>query len=300
MYEMTRMAWVRRLEKPAVWITLGIAAIVLAGCRVNQPAARTFEITGIVVSSDPARGEVTLDTQAIPGYMPAMIMPYQLSQPEGAKRLQPGDQITARLRVSNAGDQLDQIHVSQKAQPMFRPAITYNQPKPGQKAPDFSFIDQDGQSIHLDQFRGKAVLITFIYTRCPLPDYCIRMSRNFAEIHRGLAAKPGIYAKTHLLTVSFDPAHDTPKVLRRYGETYIGGNDPGKAFAHWSFAAPPEAELKQVEEFFDVGVTPAANGTLNHSLSTVLLGKDGTILEWYPSNNWNPADVLQALERAAG
>lgn len=289
-----------------VFVLAGCGLVLSVGCRSKQSqgagsaAAETYQMKGIVVSSDPKKGEVTVDTEPIPGFMQAMIMPYRLAKPESGSQLQPGDQITATLRVSSSGDLLDDIHVTSQGRPVFKPSMVYNQPRQGQKVPDFSFTNQDGRKIHLDQFRGKALLVTFIYTRCPLPDYCIRMSRNFATINRNLLAHPAIYAKTHLLTVSFDPDHDTPAVLRRYGEAYIGGHAPKEGFRHWDFAAPSKAELKQVEEFFDVGVTPGANGTLNHSLSTVLISRDGKIAGWYPSNTWNPSEVLKALEDAAG
>lgn len=280
--------------------------LLLAGCHAGQPSgaaasrqSRVYPVTGIVVSTNPAKGEVTVDTEAVPGFMQAMIMPYPLAHPEDSSRLHPGDHISARLRISGSHDLLDQIRVTGHGQKAFTPPMVYNQPKLGQQVPDFSFINQDGRKINVGQFRGKAVLVTFIYTRCPLPDYCIRMSRNFAEINRSLLARPKLFKRTHLLTISFDPAHDGPRVLRQYGEAYIGKTSAQDAFAHWDFAAPSEAELKQVEEFFGVAVSPGPGNTLNHTLSTVLIGKDGKIAGWYPSNTWNPAEVLKVLEQAA-
>ena len=119
---------------------------------------------------------------------------------------------------------------------------------------DFSARLNSGEMCSLSEFRGKVLLVTFIYTRCPLPDYCIRMSRNFADVDHQLAADPSLYAKTHLLSVSFDPEHDTPAVLRTYGVSYLG-KDAAHAFSHWDFAVPPAAELDAVDKFFDVGVS---------------------------------------------
>ena len=117
---------------------------------------------------------------------------------------------------------IDQIDVTAQAKPDYKPGKTYNVPTNGEAVPDFKFLNQSGKTITVDQFHGKALLVTFIYTRCPLPDYCIRMSRNFATIQKQLAADPQLYGKTHLLSISFDPAYDTPKVLHSYGTAYAG------------------------------------------------------------------------------
>lgn len=283
-----------------------LAALAIAGCRSKPPAeasstltgnVQTYQVKGIVVSSDPVAGEVTVDSEAIPGFMAAMTMPYKLAQPNVASELHPGDHITARLRVSDSASLLDQIVVTSQARPDYKPSVTYNVPQPGQQVPNFKFVNQSGKTIDLDQFHGKVLLVTFVYTRCPLPDYCIRMTRNFAQINQELAGDPALYAKTHLLSISFDPGYDTPKVLRSYGETYMGKHTP-EAFAHWDFAVPPAAELEKVDEFFDVGVTPGKDGTITHSLSTAVIGPDGKIVSWYPTNEWQPSALIQDAKRS--
>ena len=123
------------------------------------------------------------------------------------------------------------------------------------------------------------------------------MSRNFATIQKQLVADPQLYQRTHLLSVSFDPAYDTPRVLRNYGLAYIG-EQGDKAFAHWDFAVPPAPELNTVDEFFDVGVSAGPSQTLTHSLSTAVIAPDGTIFRWYPNNDWDPAAVLNDLKQA--
>ena len=174
---------------------------ILQGCQSESPAddehptpipgdSATYQLRGIVVSSDAAKGVVTIDTEAIPGLMGAMTMPYKLAQPGVATELHPGDHITARLRISTSASVLDQIDVTAQAKPDYKPEKFYNVPAPGQTVPDFKFLNQSGKTIAIDQFRGKVLLVTFIYTRCPLPDYCIRMSRNFATIQQQLAADP--------------------------------------------------------------------------------------------------------------
>jgi protein SCO1/2 len=276
----------------------------MQGCRSESPAVKeqpgpgaSYQLRGIVVDSDPAKGVVTIDTQAIPGFMGAMTMPYKLAQPGVASELHPGDHVTARLRVSTDSSVLDQIDVTAQAKPDYKPSKVYNVPVAGQAVPDFKFLNQSGKTISIDQFHGKVLLVTFIYTRCPLPDYCIRMSRNFADIQHQLAADPALYGKTHLLSVSFDPEHDSPSVLRSYGASYIGKNS-GQAFSHWDFAAPPPAELDAVDEFFDVGVSPGSGNTLTHSLSTAVIAPDGKVFRWYPSNEWTPAALVDDIKQA--
>ncbi len=124
------------------------------------------------------------------------------------------------------------------------------------------------------------------------------MCRNFAQIDKALQGDPALYAKTHLLSISFDPKFDTPAVLKSYGETYIG-DDAQHAFVHWDFAVPPAGELAALTQFFDVGITPGDGGTLTHSLSTALIGKDGKVRTWYPTNEWTPDEVLAAIKSAA-
>jgi protein SCO1/2 len=271
----------------------------LAGCRSGKPPGepateQVYQLKGIVVASDAAKGEVSVDGQAIPGFMGAMTMPYKLAQPGIAGELHPGDHIVARLRVSDAASVIDQVDVTAQAKPDYKPAKTYNVPTTGQSVPDFKFLNQSGKTISIDQFRGKVLLVTFIYTRCPLPDYCIRMSRNFATIQHQLAADPQLYNKTHLLSISFDPAYDTPKVLRSYGAMYSGGN----SFSHWDFAAPSSTGLDAVDQFFDVGVSPGSNNTLTHSLSTAVIAPNGKIFRWYPDNDWTPAAVVDDVKQA--
>ena len=141
------------------------------------------------------------------------------------------------------------------------------------RCPTFELSNQSGRTIHLAQFKGRVLLLTFVYTRCPLPDFCIRMSQNFAQINKALKADPALYAKTHLLTISFDAEHDTPAVLKRYGETYIG-EDAKAAFAHWHFAVPPAGELAALTQFFGRGDYAGRRGP-DHALSVDRADRQG-------------------------
>ena len=124
------------------------------------------------------------------------------------------------------------------------------------------------------------------------------MSRNFAEIERQLSADREMAGQTHLLSISFDTAYDKPAVLRSYGEAYTG-NYNKERFTHWEFAAPDAQTLKKMMQFFDVGVTGSDPQSIAHSLSTVLIGPGGKVIEWLPTNEWKPADVLARMRDAA-
>ncbi len=298
------------------WRAVGcvvLAAGMVAGCKQSSnsaPAApgaaagelKTFPIRGKVISVDAVKGSIVFSHEAVPGFMDAMTMTYKLKDPGIASELHPGDLITAKLLVRKVGDDyddamLDQIVVTAQARPDYKPAMQYHVPQAGDAVPDFKLLNEKGRTIHLAEFKGRVLLLTFIYTRCPLADYCPRMNKNFAQIDQALAADKGLYAKTHLLSISFDPKFDTPTILKSYGGIYTGGRQ--ETFAHWDFAAPPENELPAIESFFDVGVTQGDAGTLTHSLSTALIGKDGKVLAWYPTNEWQPAEVLAAMKSAA-
>ena len=286
-----------------------LALIALSGCHSTPkpeqqtPASSDFKVyklRGKVVSTNPATGEVTLDHEAVPGFMDAMTMPYKLKDPSILSELHPGDMITADVLVSqdpNADVLLDHIVVIAQAKPDYKPAVFYHVPAPGDAVPDFKLRNQDGRAIHLDQFRGKMLLLTFIYTRCPLPNFCPLVTHNFAVIDRKLAATPALYAKTHLLCVSFDPDHDTPPRLRAYGATYIGSDGKG-AFAHWDFAVPSKPELLEMAKYFDVGITHGDDDSITHTLSTTLIGPRGKVAQFYPGNEWTPEQVVADVKKA--
>jgi protein SCO1/2 len=272
----------------------------LAACHQSQIASnapqqfKTYHLRGKIVSTNPAKGEISINAEAIPGFMEAMTMPYKLRDTRIIGELHPGDLITADVLVSQSSDAdvfVDHIVVIGQSKPDYRPTSEYHVPEPGDAVPDFRLVNQDGRAIHLGQFRGKALLITFLYTRCPMPDFCPRVTRNFAVLEKSLAANPSLYAKTHLLCASFDPDNDTPARLRGYAQNYIGDDGP-KPFAHWDFAVANKAVLTPMAHYFDLGLTNETDGTITHTLSTTLIGPDGKVVRFYPGNEWTPEQLM--------
>jgi protein SCO1/2 len=239
---------------------------------------------------------------AIPGFMDAMTMTYKVKNPGIVSDLHSGDVITADLYVSQNADAdvyLDHIVVVAQGKPDYRPPVVYHVPAPGDPVPDFRLRNQDGRLISLHQFQGKDLLITFIYTRCPLPNFCPLVTRNFAIINRELSNDPALYRRTQLLCVSFDPENDTPARLRAYGATYVGSDDKD-AFSHLEFAVPDNETLQKMAQFFDIGLTREPDGTITHTLSTTLIGADGKVVRFYPGNEWTVSQVVADVKHTAG
>ena len=287
----------------AAAVAFSLAA--LTGCHARPAAtpSKHYAVRGSVVSVDMPGKEIALNGDAIPGFMEAMTMNYPVTDPAALSELHSGDKISATLLFDEdaAGPKnlrLADIVIVGEANPNIKPTVQYHVPAPGDAVPDFKLLNQSGRTVSLKQYRGKVVVMTFIYTRCPLADFCPRMSHNFAQIDKAISADPALYAATHLLSISFDPTYDTPKVLRSYGAAYTG-RYVNETFQHWEFAAPTAAELTQMQQFFDLGITPGENGTLQHSLSTLVIGKDGKVVAFWPTNDWAVADVLAKIKAAA-
>ncbi len=262
---------------------------------------KAFRLRGKVVSTTASTGEVTVNHEAIPGFMEAMTMPYKVKDANILGELHPGDVITADLLVSQRADGdvfLDHIVVVAQGRADYRPPVSFHVPAPGDRVPDFKLRNQDNQTISLDQFRGKELLVTFIYTRCPLPNFCPRVTHNFADINRQVSADPALSSKTHLLCVTFDPENDTPARLRAYGATYIG-SDAKSAFTRWDFGVPEKTALGKMAQWFDVGMTHEADSTITHTLSTTLIGPDGKVIRFYPGNDWTVDQVLADMKQSA-
>jgi protein SCO1/2 len=259
----------------------------------SKPAAqgKRYELKGKVVSVDKANMSATISHEAVKDFMEAMTMSFKLKDAWPLDVMKPGDEVQAILVVTDDAHWLEDVMVVQKsaAQPG-APPETSQLPKEGDAVPDFRLVNQDGKSVHLKQHQGKAVLLTFIYTRCPVPEYCALMSSNFAEIDKELQKDEALYKKTHLISISFDPAYDTPKVLRSYGAAQTGNYDK-ETFNHWEFVTGEAEEVKRVAQFFGLTFIPE-KGEFVHSLQTALIAPDGKIAKLYSGNEWKSSDVV--------
>jgi protein SCO1/2 len=241
---------------------------------------------------------VTVSHDAIPSYMEAMTMPFNLKDPSLIKDIQPGDDLSADLVVGAKASWLDNVVMSRSITDESSAAVSKppEGPREGESVPDFKLINQDGRAIHMAEFRGKVVALTFVYTRCPLPDYCILMNENFASVAKSLETDPKLQAETRLLTVSFDTKRDTPSVLRTFGLQKQAGLS-SKPFQFWQFATASPEDMTALTKFFGVAVDDS-NGQITHSLLTAVIDKNGKIATLLPSNRWTPDDLLSALRTA--
>jgi protein SCO1/2 len=264
----------------------------------SQSSAKRYALKGKVMSVDKNAGLANIDNEPITGFMDAMIMPYTFKPPAQIDQLQPGDSITADVVVDSDKYWLENVRVTGHSKPATdKPAAAMHIPASGDEVPDFKLVNQSGEHISLHQYRGQTLLLTLIYTRCPFPDFCPRVSHEFSAIDHQVRADPARYGKTHLLSISFDPAHDTPKVLRAYGFSCAGSKDP-TLFAHWEFSAIPQAELTEFADYFALTHTEEG-GLITHSLSTAVISPDGKIFKWYHGADWQASDLLQDIATAS-
>jgi len=261
-------------------------------------SAKRYSLKGKVISIDKNAGTANIDNDPIPGFMDPMVMPYTFKPPTQLDQLQPGDSITADVVVEPGKYWLENVKVvGHSESPASKPTAAMHIPAPGDDVPDFHLINQNGKRISLHQYRGQTLLLTLIYTRCPFPDFCPRVSHEFSTIDRQVRIDPARYGKTHLLSISFDPAHDTPKVLRAYGFSCAGSKDPA-LFTHWEFSAIPAAELPDFANYFAL-TYQEEGGLITHSLSTAVISPDGKIFKWYHGADWQASDLLQDIAAAA-
>ena len=279
-------------------ITLLCAGLLLSclAC-AKKPAGKRYELQGRVVAVDSGSRELTIAHEDIAGLMPGMTMPFLVARNQDwiFGKIGPGDHIHATLVMTDHAE-LQDISFTKASDTGSDGTSNLRIPEPGDDVPDFTLVNQSGKTIHLEQFRGTPLLLTFIYTRCPVPNFCPLMSNNFAEVLRQLQKGPKAFEQTQLLSISIDPEYDTPSVLHSYGEHYVGNVDP--TFQHWQFASGSPEEIRKAADFFGLSYNPQ-QGQIVHTLQTVLIGGDGKIAKVYPGNQWKPAEVAADYAAAA-
>jgi protein SCO1/2 len=259
--------------------------------------AKKFSMRGKVVGKSAATSEITVDHGDIPGFMSAMTMPYVVKDAAVFREVQPGDQISAAVVVPGDGGNywLDDVRITDKSG-RTQTALPAPHPlMPGEHVPDVPLINQDGHTIHLADFAGKALLVTFIYTRCPMPNFCPRLSADFAKLEAELKKNSADYGNTHLLTISFDPKYDNATVLHTYGLNYLNGDVHG--FMHWDFASTNSKDMRSLARAFGLQYVPQAD-YISHTMNIVLIAPDGTVAKLW-TDDWTDAELLASLKQAA-
>jgi protein SCO1 len=264
----------------------------VVGCSRRAPE-RHYNLTGVIMRIDPSASTLTIKHEDIPGLMKGMTMEFRVKDPI-VRELHLHDRITAQLVISGDDSWLEHIRIVGASQnpPADSPKAEneFHMPAPGEAVPPFHFIDERGKRLDLDSLLGKPLLITFIYSRCPLPDYCPRMNSNFAELLR-LRPHTAQGKEMELLSVSFDPEHDTPAVLRLMHAQWAHGPNS----KNWIFAVLPRNNLADTLQWFGLTAMPD-EGIIAHSLSTTLISPEGKVIAWWHGNSWTTEDVLKALK----
>lgn len=268
--------------------------------KIASPDARHFTLKGKVIAVDKAKKKVTVAHEAIPNYMDAMTMEFPVRDDFVLKDLTKDADIRADLIVDKDSFWLENFAITAAPNPnQTAPPVNENFVQIGSVVPDFTLTNQDGKQISLKDFRGKALAITFIYTRCPLPDYCILMSKNFSDLANQLRDAPDVKDKIRLLSISFDPENDTPQKLKEYGLGYLGKGAPTD-FTVWQLATGTDAQVKKIADFFGLRYeTDDSDRTqINHSLRTVVIAPDGKVQKVFSGNDWTTDELLKELEAA--
>ncbi|HXD29918.1 MAG TPA: SCO family protein [Pyrinomonadaceae bacterium] len=276
-------------------LVLVIATICfIPACRQPPQTANRYDLKGKVVSVDRDKQEVTIDHQEVKGFMPAMIMPFKLKDAWPLGQMAAGDQITAVLVVDRGKSWLEDVVIIQEG-PLTPTAAGEEviPAKPGDEVPNYGLLNQDNKAIKIHDYRGKALVLTFIYTRCPDPQFCTLMSSNFQQLDGELQKQPALYEKTHLLSISFDPTYDTPAVLRSYGAAYTGKYSDEK-FDHWEFAGGSLDQIKGIAQYFGLRYYQNTDQII-HGLRTVIIAPDGKVYKVYDGNKWKPEELLSDL-----
>jgi protein SCO1/2 len=267
---------------------------------------QTYAARGVVEKIARDHHQVTIHHQAIPGYMMEMTMDFPIRNTNEVIGISAGDKITFVLSVTKETEWIDHIHQVGHADEaanstVAMPRDTPSKLGPGDKLPDGDFVTEDGRNLHFSDFRGKVVAFTFFFTRCPLPDYCPLMNRNFEKTRQILlsssvgtegAAKPAASANWQLLSLSFDSGFDHPEVLSTYAESYRGDNPD-----HWLFAAASATTLAEVGAPLGLMIM-RQNGGIAHNLRTVVLDPQGRIYHQFNDNQWTPEQLAQVMREA--
>lgn len=303
--------------KIATFFTL-LAAVLFVGCGANNDRAQngastetnapavsdssriqTFPVKGVVKKLELNDQTVSIQHEEIPNYMPAMTMPFNVKDTNQLKGLAPGDAIRFRFNVTEDESWIDQIEktaAAQQSEPPSRPPVrlvrTVEPLEIGDPMPEYRFTNQLGQAVSLSDFKGQALAFTFIFTRCPVPDFCPRMSKHFRDAYQILESNPNAPTNWHMLSISFDPHFDTPAVLKSYAEQYDYKPE------HWSFVTGALIDIDAITEQFNLPISKQGENW-EHALRTVVVDASGRVQDIFIGNSWTPEELAAAIAKGA-
>jgi protein SCO1/2 len=251
----------------------------------------------VVRGFSPDRSTIEIQHENIPGFMPSMTMPFVARDPKEVADLKTGQAISFRMTVTQRDFWIDNVKRIRRedvnvAEPIKASSVSTEHDarlKEGDGMPPFNLTNQNNERISLNTFRGQSFVLTFVFTRCPVPNFCPRMSSNFEELQTAIKAGNGPLATTRLLSITLDPGYDTPEILSDYAAFHHA--DP----KFWTFATGDEKEIDSLTRAFSV-YRQTEGGTISHGLVTALINSDGKIERIWRGNGWTPAEVIEAVQ----
>ena len=299
-----------------VWVlSLGLS-LAVTSCERKSPEAnpaapvvppapagtntQVFQAKGVIVEVLPTEKTVRIQHEEIPGYMPAMTMPFDVKDTNELAGLAAGDSVAFRMTVTETDGWIDQIKKLNSSPVNQLPAATgiriVRDVEPlavGDALPEYHFTNQLGQAVSLSQFRGQALAFTFIFTRCPFPTFCPLMSNNFRTVQDALLANPNAPTNWHLLTISFDPDYDTPERLKNYATMYHANP------ARWSYLTGSLIDITALSEQVGLQFWKDAQAGINHNLRTVVVDARGRVQKIFTENKWTAEELTEEIVKAA-
>jgi protein SCO1/2 len=273
-----------------------VGALALVVACTPRPEGRRHELTGQVLAVNLERQEIVIRHQDVPGFMPAMTMPFAVKDKGLLEGRVPGDLVRATLVVTDTNawlERLTKTGFAALASPV--PVAEPGALRTGDPVPDVVLVDQDGKARHFAEWRGHAIALTFIFTRCPLPDFCPALDKSFARLQEQVKADPALAANVRLLTVSFDPERDTPAVLRKHAARL--GADP----AMWAYVTGEVAAVDGFGRHFGLSVErEGPDDGLTHNLRTAVIDPAGRLVRLWRGSDWAPEEIAAELRKALG
>jgi protein SCO1/2 len=289
-----------------------IVGLLTAGCEKSQHDGasnstsavqhtnlQTFQVKGVVMEVKPGEKSVVIRHEEVPNYMPAMTMPFDVKDTNVLNGIGAGDPVSFRLLVTDTEGWIDQIQkIGPKtnmlpANATIRRARDVEPLSEGDMLSPYQFTNQFGKPFSTADFKGQALAIDFLFTRCPLPNFCPLLANNFAAAQKQLLANPNTPTNWHLLTITFDPEFDTPAVLQRYAESH--GYDSN----HWTFATGEQIDLSAIGEQFGLVVSRDENGGFGHNLRAAVIDSSGRVRKIFVGNQWKPDELVEEIVKAA-
>lgn len=261
---------------------------------------QVFVVNGLVTSVKPREKSVEIKHEAIPNYMPAMTMPFDVKDTNLLAGLEPGQRVSFRLIVTQTEgwiDEINQLGAPGTNGPFGATGYSFvRQSEPlnvGELLPDYHFTNELGKAFNTTEFKGQALAITFLFTRCPYPNFCTRMANDFEEAQQKLLTQPNAPSNWHLLTITFDPEFDKPAMLKAYAQGHL--YNP----ARWTFATGDLADITAIGQNFGLAFYHDETGSITHNLRTAVIGASGRVQRILEGNNWTSAELVTEMVRAA-